>query len=106
MVDCVPFGDTLDMRGDPVEDVRMLEAELEKFSEDLAARERWLVLNKVDLLPEDERDAHCQDIVTSLEWQGPVFRISAINGLGTRELSYALMEHLEEKQRQATMPFI
>ncbi len=97
MVDCAPFGDT----SDPVEDVRILEAELEKFSEDLAARERWLVLNKVDLLPEDERDAHCQDIVARLEWQGPVFRISAINGLGTRELSYALMEHLEEKQRQA-----
>ena len=84
-----------------MEDVRMLEVELEKFSEDLAARERWLVLNKVDLLPEDERDAHCQDIVARLNWQGPVFRISAINGLGTRELSYALMEHLEEKQRQA-----
>ena len=101
MVDCAPFGDALDMKGDPVEDVRMLEIELEKFSEDLAARERWLVLNKVDLLPEDERDAHCQDIVARLDWQGPVFRISAINGLGTRELSYALMEHLEEKQRQA-----
>lgn len=102
MVDCAPFGDT----SDPVEDVRILEAELEKFSEDLAARERWLVLNKVDLLPEDERDAHCQDIVARLEWRGPVFRISAINGLGARELSYALMEHLEEKQRQAKATLI
>jgi GTP-binding protein len=97
LVDIAPFGDT----SDPVEDVRKLEVELQKFSSDLAARERWLVLNKVDLLPEDERDAHCQDIVTRLNWRGPVFRISAINGLGTRELSYALMEHLEEKQRQA-----
>ena len=55
----------------------------------------------LEKLNEDERDAHCQDIVARLDWQGPVFRISAINGLGTRELSYALMEHLEEKQRQA-----
>lgn len=97
LVDCVPLGEV----SDPVEDVHTLEVELEKFSADLAARERWLVLNKVDLLPEEARDAHCQDIVARLEWQGPVFRISAINSLGTRELSYALMEHLEEKQRQA-----
>ncbi len=103
MVDCVPLGDTLDEMGDPVKDVRMLEVELEKFSTDLATRERWLVLNKVDLLPEDERDAYCKDVVTRLAWQGPVFHISAINGLGTRELSYALMAHLEERKKQDTM---
>lgn len=100
MVDCVPLGETLDAMGDPVKDVRMLEVELEKFSADLATRERWLVLNKVDLLPEDERDAYCKDVVKRLAWQGPVFHISAINGLGTRELSYALMEHLEERKKQ------
>ncbi len=97
LVDIAPFGDT----SDPVEDVRKLEGELQKFSADLATRERWLVLNKVDLVPDDEREERCQAIIEGLGWTGRVFRISAINGLGTRELTFALMEHLEEKQRQA-----
>ena len=72
------------------------------FSPALADRERWLVLNKIDLLPEAEAQARCQEIIDDLGWEGPVFRISAANGVGTGELVFAIMNHLEElDQRMA-----
>jgi len=80
---------------DPVDSVNTIVRELEKFSPDLAARDRWLVLNKLDLVPEEEREALCDDIIQRLNWQGPVYRISAIRGEGTKPLSYDIMEYLE-----------
>jgi len=80
---------------DPVESVNTIVRELEKFSPDLAARDRWLVLNKLDLVAEEEREALCDNILQRLDWQGPVYRISAISGEGTRALSYDIMEYLE-----------
>jgi GTP-binding protein len=82
---------------DPVEDVKVLAAELEKFSDELAALPRWLVLNKLDVLPEEEREAHCQDIIDRLDWTGPVFRISAVSGEGTKELMGAIMDYIEQR---------
>ena len=81
---------------DPVEAVCTIAAELAKFSEELASRPRWLVLNKLDLLPEDERDAVCEELVARLGWQGPVYRIAAIKAEGTELLCYRIMEHLEQ----------
>jgi len=95
LVDVAPLGDA----SDPVEDVRVIEQELAKFSPELASRERWLVLNKVDLVPAEEREAHCQAIVEHLAWQGPVFRIAAISGEGTQELVYKIMEYLESREK-------
>ncbi len=98
LVDAAP----LDASQDPVADVRTIEQELERFDPELLDYERWLVLNKIDLLPEAERDAHCDDIIQRLDWQGPVFRISAIGKDGTRELCGRIMDYLEEqKNRQA-----
>src|SRR5699024_10829938 len=62
---------------DPVANVEVLEEELERFSPTLAQQERWLVLNKLDLIPTEMQDELCADIVARLQWQGPVFRISA-----------------------------
>jgi GTP-binding protein len=84
---------------DPVEDVRTIEQELAKFSDELAGRERWLVLNKLDLLPEDEREAACQDIVTRLDWQGPAYFISAAQREGTEPLMFQILQYLEEHVR-------
>lgn len=95
LVDVAP----VDQAGDPVEGVRIIEGELAKFSPELAARERWLVLNKLDLLPAEAREAHCHDIVQRLKWRGPVFHIAAINGEGTRELVYKIMEYLESRAK-------
>ena len=74
---------------------------MEKFSEELLDRPRWLVLNKLDLLPEDEREARCKSVIDGLEWDGPVFRISAIAGDGTRELIFRIMGFLEESREAA-----
>ena len=81
---------------DPVRDARAIVAELRKYSAGLAQRERWLVLNKLDLLPPAEGAARCRAIVRRLRWKGPVYRISAATGLGTRELCLALMNRIEE----------
>ncbi len=86
---------------DPVEMVRAIERELQRFSPTLAARERWLVLNKTDLLPLDEVEAACAAIIDGLEWRdAPVFRISALAADGTEALCRAIMRHIEA-QRQA-----
>ena len=80
---------------DPVEDVRTLAHELEQFDELLAKKDRWLILNKTDLLLEEELDDVCNDIVSRLDWQGPVYRISAVTGQGTRQLMTDIMTHIE-----------
>ena len=90
----------LEASSDPVNDVRVIEAELGKFSPELAGRERWLVLNKIDLLLAEERESRCNDIVRRLKWQGPVFAIAAVSGAGTRELIYKAMEKLEEENSE------
>ena len=95
LVDVAPFGEA----PDPVEDVRVIERELVKFSPELATRERWLVMNKVDLVPAEERETRCRDIVQGLAWQGPVFKITAINGEGTQELVYKIMDYLESREK-------
>jgi GTP-binding protein len=86
---------------DPVASARAIANELEKFSPELAQRERWLVLNKTDLLPDDERDAWCHHIVHELGWTGPVFRISAALHDGTMPLAQAIMRRLEDLRREA-----
>lgn len=92
---------------DPVVAVEGIATELELFSPTLANRQRWLILNKTDLLPDDEREAICADIVARLDWQGPVYRIAAISGEGTKTLCGDIMTHLEEcwelERRDATI---
>ncbi|HXH03948.1 MAG TPA: Obg family GTPase CgtA [Candidatus Competibacteraceae bacterium] len=95
LVDMSPYSDS----GDPAHDVRVIVHELEKYSPELAMRERWLVLNKLDLVPEAEREARVQALLRALDWHGPVFRISALKGEGTEALALKVMEHIEARQR-------
>jgi GTP-binding protein len=91
-----------DPDADPVKDARAIVGELKKFSKDLAEKPRWLVLNKIDLLPADEADKRCTEIVRRLRWKGPTFRISAATSKGTKELVQAVMraiEEIDEKQK-------
>lgn len=81
---------------DPVKAARALVKELKKFSKELAKKERWLVLNKIDLIAEDEVEKRSKDLVKRLRFKGPVFKISAIKKQGTQELCYKLMQYLEE----------
>ena len=81
---------------DPVEVVEMIADELEQFSPSLAARERWLVLNKVDLVDADERDEFVAALKDAFNWPHPVHLISGVTGEGCELLAYHLMSRLEE----------
>ncbi|QTP56421.1 Obg family GTPase CgtA [Billgrantia sulfidoxydans] len=94
VVDVAPFDES-----DPVEVARAIAHELEQFSPTLAERPRWLVLNKLDLVPEEEREARVAAIVEGLGWEGPVFRISAISGEGTDALVQSAHRWLTEQRR-------
>ena len=96
IVDVSPYGGS----GDPVEDVRKIEQELHKYSDELAGQERWLVLNKLDLLDDEQAGRRCEQIIEELDWGGPIFRISAMQKQGTRELSYRIMEYIEQIRRK------
>ena len=89
IVDIAPFD------GDPVQDILGIIKELEKYSAELATKERWLVLNKIDLLPEYQQI--CEDIIKEINWQGSVFQISALSDKKScMNLCYQIMQYLEE----------
>ena len=99
LVDMMPYDEST-----AGQNAEVIEQELAKFSPTLAEGDRWLVLNKVDLLPEDEVDARCQEVVDHLNWQGPVFRISGLASQGTKALCAAIMEYIDghrEEERAA-----
>lgn len=93
LVDVAP----MDQSEDPVHSVQTIEKELHKYSEELGERERWLILNKIDLLPVDQQQAHCDDIIKRLNWQGKVFMISAATGLNTNKLTNSIMQYLDDQ---------
>lgn len=80
---------------DPVADIGIIMRELEQFSPELAGRQRWLVLNKVDLVAPEERESRCRAIIDALDWQGPVYRISALSHEGTSALMQEVMAYLD-----------
>ena len=79
----------------PADNIAIIEDELDQFSPTLWSRDRWLVLNKVDLLPEAERQQYCSDVVAQLGWEGPVYQVSALSAEGTAELCDDILEYLE-----------
>jgi GTP-binding protein len=87
-----------DPDADPVRDARAIVAELKKYSKELAAKPRWLVINKRDLLPDKEAEARAKDIARRLRFKGPVHLVSAATGRGTRELVDAVMAFLEQRR--------
>jgi len=97
LVDASPYSDS----GNPVHDVATILTELAKYSPELARRERWLVLNKVDLIPPAERAQRIQTIVDSLDWRGPLFCISALQGEGAQELAHKMMAHIDAQATAA-----
>ncbi|MDD5329537.1 MAG: GTPase ObgE [Sulfuricella sp.] len=94
LVDIAPF----DEATDPVAEARAIVAELKKYDESLYQKPRWLVLNKMDMLPEDERDQRRQQFIEEFGWEGKCFIISALSGEGCKEVTYAIMEFLEQNR--------
>ncbi len=96
LVDIAPF----DADADPARDARAIAAELKKYDPSLARKPRWLVLNKMDLLPAEERSAAAARLLKRLRWRGRSFSISAMNGEGCRELSFEIMKFLESQREE------
>jgi GTP-binding protein len=94
IVDIAP----LDAAVDPVKEARAIVKELKKYDPGLHAKPRWLVLNKIDLVPEEEREGVVAEFVRRFRWKGPVFAIAAVSGHGCRPLTFAIMEHLEVRR--------
>ena len=92
LVDMAPLDES-----DPAEAAATIIEELARFSPALAERDRWLVLNKADQLLDEERDERLRAVVEHLDWQGPVFVISALEREGTEALSQAIMRYLGER---------
>ncbi|GAB4356581.1 MAG: Obg family GTPase CgtA [Gammaproteobacteria bacterium] len=85
---------------DPAEHIRTIVAELNKYSPDLASRERWLIFNKTDLAEEGTTRERVRAICDDLNWTGPVFTISAQLRRGTDKLVQAVMAYLETHRAQ------
>ncbi|MBV1839968.1 MULTISPECIES: Obg family GTPase CgtA [Photobacterium] len=90
MIDLLPADGS-----DPVENAFIILNELEKYSDKLAHKPRWLVFNKVDLMPEDEAQEKIDEVLDALAWEGDYYCISALNRMGTKELTYDLMKQIE-----------
>ncbi len=95
LVDMAPFDGT-----EPADAALSIVNELGAFSPTLAERERWLVLNKQDLIDEDTFAERRDALLEALDWKGPVYSIAAISGAGTTELCGDLMAYLEERRAQ------
>lgn len=79
---------------DPVDVIEAILAELKKYSDELYEKPRWLVFNKVDLMLEDELEVRIASILDRINWQGPVYKVSAVTGQGTKELCFDIMKAL------------
>ena len=96
IIDMAPFDGT-----DPVEQAEIIINELDTYSHELVDKPRWLVLNKTDLLDEGELKIKQDEIIQRLNWQGPVYTISAISKKGTENLAYEIMQQLElDRERE------
>ncbi|UDG82809.1 Obg family GTPase CgtA [Candidatus Vallotia lariciata] len=91
LVDLVPF----DNEVDPVLEAIGIINELRKYDEALYQKPRWLVLNKIDMDKDHERKLRVSDFVKRLGWQGLVFQISALTGVGCKNLCYAVYDYLK-----------
>ncbi len=100
MVDLAPFDDNVD----PVQQARAIVGELKKYDLALYEKPRWLVLNKVDMVPQEERAKRVADFVRRLRWRGPVFQISALTREGCEPLIRAIYEHVRQQQKSQAPP--
>jgi GTP-binding protein len=96
IVDLAPFEDTVD----PVKEAKAIVKELKKYDEALFEKPRWLVLNKLDVVPEEERKKRVKDFIKRFGWKGPVFEISALTRDGCEELVTAIYDYLAEQRQQ------
>ena len=96
VVDMAPFDDV-----DPVAQAKAIIKELRKYDESLYQKPRWIVLNKLDMVPTEEREARVKDFVKRMRWKGPVFQVSALAREGLDPMVQAIYEHVAAHKVQA-----
>ena len=96
IVDLAPF----DANIDPVKEAKAIVKELKKYDESLYDKPRWLVLNKLDMVPEEERAKRVKDFIKRFAWKGPVYQISALTREGCEELVVAVYDYLAQQKQQ------
>jgi GTP-binding protein len=97
IVDLAPFENV-----DPVKEAKAIVKELKKYDESLFDKPRWLVLNKLDMVPEDERKKRVKDFVKRFGWKGQVFEISALTREGCEDLVVEIYNYLAEQRQMQT----
>ena len=93
VIDLAPFDDT-----DPVKQARAIVNELKIYDQELYNKPRWLVLNKLDMVPEEERVSRVLEFVRRYGWKGPVFQISALTRQGCEQLVHTIYKHVASMQ--------
>ena len=96
VVDMAPFDDV-----DPVAQAKSIIKELRKYDESLYEKPRWIVLNKLDMVPTEQRAALVQDFIKRMRWKGPVFQVSALAREGLDPMVQAIYEHVAAMRVQA-----
>lgn len=99
LIDIAPIDPDIE----PAREVKAIAAELAKFSDDLASKPRWLVINKIDLLSHDDQEVAREMLLRELLWDGPVFEVSAATGEGTEALAQAVMRELERVNEETAV---
>ena len=102
LVDVAPFDESVD----PVAQAKAIAAELKKYDPELHAKPRWLVLNKLDMVPAEEREARIKDFVKRLRYKGPVFEISALTREGCELLVQKIYEHIAKVHEAQQTPVV
>jgi GTPase len=100
VVDLAPFDEGVD----PVAQARAIVKELKAYDPKLHAKPRWLVLNKIDMIPAEERDARVKDFVRRLRWKGPVFAVSALAREGLDVLVKSAYRHVAARRNPVVVP--
>ncbi|KQU85142.1 GTPase Obg [Variovorax sp. Root318D1] len=100
VIDMAPFDDAVD----PVAQAKAIVGELKKYDTALYEKPRWLVLNKLDMVPGDERAARIKDFVKRMRFKGPVFEISALTREGCEHLVQAVYQHIKAQQVAEQVP--
>jgi len=100
MIDFAPFDETVD----PVAQAKAIVGELKKYDKALYDKPRWLVLNKLDMVPVEEREAQVKDFIKRFKYKGPVFEISALTREGCETLIKTIFQHIKAQQIQEQEP--
>ena len=100
VIDFAPFDESID----PVAQARAIVAELKKYDPALHAKPRWVVLNKMDMVPEELREVRVKDFIRRFRWKGPIFRISALTREGCEPLIRAVYQHVASVRSAVSVP--